>query len=191
MTDAAGGGALAVFHLPPRRSFGFGATVTDGAGTTVAWLRSPHPQRMTGMSQSSYNIFAARPARAATGAVVAPAVAVDAQGTMGFHWATVTRKPFTNKCTITDPAGQVIYSGRKCMGLDTKGMQTWLMENASGQGVAHVSRLKGSKPPTHDIRVAQGADPAFALCCMFASVLAVEELRDDHTNSHNDHHDMS
>ena len=179
VTGAGQAEALALLHLPPRRSFGIGARMTDAAGTPVAWLRSPHAERKHGSSSSSYCIYAARPQAAMAGQA---ATAIDTQGTQGFLWATVTRKPFSNKHTVTDANGQHVYTGRRVMGFDTKGMQTWLLETAQGQGCAHVSRQKGSSPPLHDICVAKGADPAFALCVMYAATLATEELYEDNTH---------
>ena len=172
---------LLKINLPPRQAFGIGANVTDAAGTPVAWLRSAHASRQFGHTKSSYNIFAARPR---AGTQQAP-VAVDAQGSAGFLWGVVTRKPFSNTHTVTDANGVHLFNGKRVRGFDTKGMQTWLMETPAGVGVAHVSRRKGAKPPLHDIRVAAGGDPAFALCVMYAATLATDELYQDHS-SHDD-----
>jgi hypothetical protein len=60
LTDVEGA-LLATIHMPPRRSFGIGASVDDASGNPVAWLRTAERQRPQGINRSSYNIFGPRP----------------------------------------------------------------------------------------------------------------------------------
>jgi len=156
--------------MPPRRSFGIGATVTDAQGRPVAWLRSPEPYRAHGISSSRYNIYAAKPQVHGQQPVV-----VDAQGTTGYLWATVTRRPFTNRHTVTNSTGTTIFTGCHRIMFDADGMQTYMAER-NGAGICHISKRKTKQPPLHDIQVAQGVDALLCVLVKLAAELANEEL---------------
>lgn len=163
--------ALATIEMPPRRSFGIGATVTDAAGNPFGWLRSAESQRAQGMNPSSYYVFASRPQIQGQ-----QPSALDTAGTQGYMWATVTRAPFTSKVTVTNASGANVYDGRTVMGFDTSGMQTFLLSSSpDGNGVLHMSKVK-TKPPVHSIRAAQGGDPLLFLLIKFAAEMADNEL---------------
>jgi hypothetical protein len=83
----------------------------------------------------------------------------------------------TSTHVVTDASGAQTFSGKKLMGFDTNGMQTYLLNagSASGPGVMHVAKNK-EKPPRHDINVAGGVDAALAICIFAAHSLAMDEM---------------
>lgn len=164
------GAPLASIAMPPRRSFGMGATVTDAQGKPVAWLRSPEPHRQHGISSSRYNIYAAKPQVQGQQPVV-----VDTLGTTGYLWATVTRRPFTNQHTVTNSTGTSMFTGRHRMMFDADCMQTYMAER-NGAGICHISKRKTKQPPVHDIQVAQGVDALLCVLVKLAAELANDEL---------------
>jgi hypothetical protein len=175
-----GGQKLATIEMPPRRSFGIGATVTDAAGNPVGWLRSAETQRAQGMNRSSYYVFASRPQIQGQ-----QPSALDTAGTQGYMWATVTRAPFTSKVTVTNASGANVYDGRTVMGFDTSGMQTFLLSSSpDGNGVMHMSKMESTRhPAVHRIRTAQGGDPLLFLLIKFAAEMADNELYQNSNNN--------
>jgi len=187
--DAATNAPLARLTMPPHCSFGVGAFMTDASGAVVAWLRSASDTRPNGFESSSYRIFSPKPQVPGQQPLV-----IDAAGTQGYLWATLTRKPFTKTVTVTNSAGQLMWSGRvtMCPGPGQTGMQTtlWSMMNTQGPGIVHMSKAdsRPDMPPaaaSHAayaiknlwaVRVADGVDAALALCVWAASRLALDEL---------------
>lgn len=161
---------LASINMPARRSFGTGASVIDAAGNPVAWLRSAEKSRPLGINKSSYHVFGARPQTQGQ----QPTALED--GTKGYLWATVTRAPFSSTQTVANGTGAQIFSGRTCMGFDTNGMQTYLLE-AVGAGVCHISKTK-AQPPMHDIRLAQGVDALLCVLIKLAAALGADEIEE-------------
>ena len=99
----------------------------------------------------------------------------------GFYlWATVTRSPWTFNVNIYKPGGQQILAGERFDGPGASPPGYTLRAVPGNEGVMLAGRTKKS-PKRHIVQVADGADPAFAVCLMYASYLAFDELYQDNT----------
>ena len=161
--DVGGTQVLARLQLPPHRSFGIGATLFDSAGAPVASLRSAHSTRQHGSSSSSYHVLAKAPLFAGQ----APTASGE------YLWATVTRAPFSLGTTITQPSGEQILRGQLFDGPGASPPGYTLRAVPNMEGVMLAGRTPAKK---HLVQVADGADPAFAICLMYCYYLASDEL---------------
>ena len=202
------GALLLTFTMPKRNSFGVGAQAADAQGTVVAWFRTAENSRPHGIRSSSYRLFCNRPAMANQ-----QPTQIDTAGTQGYLWATATRAPFTNNQQIYDAAGcapapmassaaplcfsplrlecrgsNLILTYKLCMGFDTSGMQTRLVEVPGGGGCLHASKAPTS-PPSWDIRLADGVDGVFAMLVWQLSELAADEVYQEHGAHHDGNYD--
>ena len=192
------GALLLTFAMPKRNAFGVGAQAADAQGNVVAWFRTAESSRPHGINSSSYRLFCNRPAMANQQPTQIDTV------TQGYLWATATRAPFTNNIQIYDAAGcapappclcfhrsgleprrgsNLILTYKLCMGFDTSGMQTRLVEVPGGGGCLHASKAATS-PPSWDIRLAEGVDGVFAMLVWQLSELARDEVREEHGSHH-------
>jgi hypothetical protein len=157
---------LATLHMPPHLSLGIGATLTDPAGNVMAVMQSSYfgGARPSPEVSSSYCIYSGKPQFAGQWA--------DQLGR--YLWATVTRKPLTSNCTVTDGAGadafKVTFAKRSGSHMSAHKV---MMETASGQGVMLVSPTDGKR---HSIQCATGGDSILYVCILYATALLDDEL---------------
>lgn len=157
------GAVLAKLEVPPPRSFGIGAVLTDATGTKIALLRTASEKRPSQYSWSSYNVYAAEP--------LLPGQAPTPDG--WYLWATVTRAPGTLSNKIFNPADVQTLKSDLHFGSGRYSLQT-----VDGEGVMLADSTKET-PKKHIIKAANGADPALVVCIMYAGYLALDEPFDD------------
>ena len=171
IVDANSGSLLATIHLPEPNSFGVGATVVDSAGQPLAFLMTGEKERKEGFSKSSYKIYSPRPLFVGQAPVPPTPAGTRPLAVPGtYHWATVTRAPFTFKTKVTDANGSPLGEGFMYMGFKP---QLSKFTRNDGTGAMWCGKTSDKR---HDVRVANGADALLAICIMFAQELADDEL---------------
>jgi hypothetical protein len=160
----ASGAVLATLELPPPRSFGRDAVLTDAAGAKAALLRTASTQRPGPLSSSSYHVYAAK-----------PVVAGQAPTPDGWYLRAVVTGggPGTLATKIFDLGGKQTHQSELHYGPGRYSLKT-----VGNEGVM-LADSTNEKPKRHSVRVAPGADPALAVCVMYAGYLLLDEIFDD------------
>lgn len=171
IVDANSGSPLATIHLPESNSFGVGATVVDSVGQPLAFLMTGEKERQHGSSKSSYKVYSPQPSFGGQAPVPPTPAGTRPLAVPGtYHWATVTRRPFSNETMVTDARGAPMGRGFMYMGFPPRSSK---FTRIDGTGAMWCGKTSDKR---HDVRVANGADALLAICIMFAQELADDEL---------------
>ena len=159
------GTTLAYLQMPKQQSFGVGASLIDPDGNLIAKLASTASSRPSGWETSSYCVYAFKPQFAGQ--------SPDAQGR--YLWAKCTRRAFTFTCTVEYGQGSVLHLKYASRFGTNHSSHKLKLERPDQRGVMLVSPTD-EKPKRHHAECATGGDSILYLCIMTACNLAFDEL---------------